>query len=116
MPQKHVAITLRRSPIGTNGCVEGLRAAVGLTAGTEENTVTCVFLDDAVFFTLREAERDEARKHVETLTRMDAPLLVDETSLGMRGLEADDVVAPFRVVPRLDIVQALRRADASLGF
>ena len=116
MPQKHVAVTLRRGPIATNGCVEGLRAAVGLTAGTEENTVTCVFLGDAVVFALRESDRDEARKHVDTLAGMNAPLLVDESALTERGLEAADVIAPFRVVSRLEIVAALRDVDAALGF
>lgn len=116
MPQKHVAVTFHRGPIGTNGCVEGLRAAVGLTAGTEENTVACMFFGPAVLFALRETDRAEAQKHLDTLAGMGAPLLVDEIALNAHSLERDDVVAPFRVATRTEIVDLLRRTDASLAF
>ena len=116
MPRKHVAVTFHRSPIGANGCVEGLRAAVGLTAGTEENTVVCLFFGHAVNFTLQGADRREARKHIAALAAAGADLLVDATSLDSRSLQAGDVAEPFRVASRTAVADALRGAGASLAF
>lgn len=116
MPRKHIVVTFHRSPVGQNGCVEGLRAAVGLTAGTEENTVACIFFGHAVLFALRDADRREARKHIDTLVAAKAPLLVDEASLDSRRLQAGDLAEPFAVASRTVVVDALQAADATLAF
>lgn len=116
MPQKHVAVTFHRSPVGTNGCVEGLRAAVGLTAGTEENTVACVFFGDAARFALPGTDHAEARKHLDALARMGAPLLVDTVSAGARGVDVQTIGDPFRAAPRAEVAELLRSAGATLSF
>jgi len=116
MPSKLVAITFHRSPVGSNGCVEGLRAAVGVTAGTEENTVLCAFFGDAVFFTLRDADRAAAQRHLDALTGADAVLVVDGASLEARGFDAACVSELFHVVSREHIAEDIRAADAALCF
>ena len=116
MPRKHVVLTFLHSPIGRTGCVEGLRAAVGLTAGTEENTVACVFFGDAVFFALKNTDRREARKHIAALAGLRAPLLVDATSLDSRRVQEGDLAEPFRIASRTEIADTLQRADATLAF
>ena len=116
MPKKHVLVTLHHSPIGRNGCVEGLRAAVGLTAGTEENTVACIFFGDAVHFALAGADRADAQKHLDTLAGMGAPLLVDAASLQARHLPTDIIDAPFQVADRTTVIDTVRTAGASLAF
>jgi len=116
MPQKQVAVIMRRGPVGSNGPAEGIRAAMGLTAGTEENTVLCFLCDDAVFFALKGHDRGAAQKHLDAVAATGAQLFVDQRSLFERSLEARDVTAPFTLAGDEEIREAIEGADASLAF
>lgn len=48
MGQKHVLITFNRVSYGSIFYTEGLRSAVGVTNGIDENTVDLLYLGDGV--------------------------------------------------------------------
>src|SRR3990170_7529859 len=98
MPTKRVLITFNRAPHGSIFHTEGLRAVVGVTSGIDEHTVDVVYLGDGVYCALRDADRDDAAKYLNTLQGMSCPLQVERESLLERGLSEADLAPGVQVI------------------
>lgn len=116
MPRKHVLFTLNHAPFGSVYHSEGLRAALGATAGIEENTVDIVYLGDGVYYTLKNVDRSDARVFLETLSTLGVQLRAERESLEERGVPADEVAEDIEVISRADVRELIDKADFVINF
>lgn len=116
MPQKHVLFVFNRPPVGTIYHSEGLRAALGATAGIEENTVDIVYLGDGVYYTLKNVDRSDSRVFLETLSTLGVKLKAERESLEERGIQADELAEDVAVISRAEVRGLIDRADMVIGF
>lgn len=116
MAQRNVLITINRPPYGSIYYTEGLRAAVGVTSGIDENKVTIAYLGDGVYFALKGVDRKDTDKYLGTLKKQDAKLVVQKESLKERGIEEGEVDANFEILPGKDIFKLLQEADFTMDF
>lgn len=117
MSEKKVLVSIHRAPHGTIFAAEGLRAAVGLTAGIDEHEVDVVYQGDGVYFTLRDVDRAETTRYLDTLkTKTSATIYVDGDALAARGLSKDDVADDIQVIGRAEVLDLFRAADVNLDL
>jgi sulfur relay (sulfurtransferase) DsrF/TusC family protein len=116
MSRKHILFTLNHAPFGHIYHSEGLRAALGATAGMEENTVDIVYLGDGVYYTLKNVDRSDARVFLETLSTLGVRLKVERESLEERGVQADEIAEDVEVISRAEVRGLIDRADMAIGF
>jgi sulfur relay protein TusB/DsrH len=116
MGQRHVLITLNREPYGSIFYTEGLRAAVGVTSGIDEHTVDVLYLGDGVYFALKDVDRSDSAKYLSTLSAQGANLKVEREALQARNISDSDLADDVEVISRDDVLQLVRRADATIDF
>lgn len=116
MAERKVLISFNHAPFGSIYYTEGLRAAVGVTAGLDEHKVNTVFLGDGVYYTLKKVNRTDSAKYLGTLSKLQAKLYVEEESLKERDISPDQLAADVEVVPRGKIVQLYQEADFNIDF
>lgn len=116
MAQKTVLITINQVPYGSIYYTEGLRAAVGITSGIDENTVTVAYLGDGVYFTLHGVDRKDTDKYISTLQKQGAKMVVEKESLKERGIKERDVATEFDITPRKALVTLVQAADFVIDF
>ncbi|MCS6862823.1 MAG: DsrE family protein [Abditibacteriales bacterium] len=116
MSQKHILFTLNHAPFGTIYHSEGLRAALGATAGIEENTVDVVYLGDGVYYTLKSVDRNDTRVFLETLSTLGVTLKAERESLEERGVQADALAEDVEVISRAEVRGLIDKADMVIGF
>jgi sulfur relay (sulfurtransferase) DsrF/TusC family protein len=74
MAVKKVLINICRAPFGTVFYTEGLRAAVGTSAGIDENIPTVLFQADGVFYCLKDVDRSDAISYFKSFKDMGTKL------------------------------------------
>lgn len=116
MAEKKVVVSFNHAPYGTIYYTEGLRAAVGVTAGLDEHSVNSVFLGDGVYFTLKNVNRDDTTKYLITLSDLGSKLYAEEESLRERNISADQLADDVEVVPRSKILELFQEADYNVDF
>ncbi|MFQ5957600.1 MAG: DsrE family protein [Candidatus Brocadiales bacterium] len=116
MAQKTVLITINQVPYGNIFYTEGLRAAVGITSGIDENIATVAYLGDGAFFTLHGVDRKDTEKYILTLQKQGAKMVVEKESLKERGIKERDVATDFDIVPRKELLALVQAADFVIDF
>lgn len=116
MAQRTVLITINQAPFGNIFYTEGLRAAVGITSGIDENTATVAYLGDGVYFTLHSVDRKDTEKYIATLQKQGAKMLVERESLKERRIKERDVATEFQIVPRKELLKFVQAADFVVDF
>lgn len=116
MAQKHIVFLFQRPPFGTIGYTEGLRAAVGMTAGADEHSVELIYLGDGVYFALKGVARGDAARHLAALAVQGYRPKVERESLVERNIPEEGLASDIEVVTRREVLQSLSRADATMDF
>lgn len=116
MAQKNVLITINQPPYGNIYYTEGLRAAVGITSGVDENIATVAYLGDGVYFTLHGVDRKDTEKYISTLQKQGAKMVVEKESLKERGIKYRDVATEFDILPRKELLALIQAADFVVDF
>ena len=116
MSQKHVLFTLNHAPFGSVYHSEGVRAALGATAGIEENTVDVVYLGDGVYYTLKNVDRSDSRIFLETLSTLGVKLKAERESLEERGVGAEEIAEDVEIISRAEVRGLIDKADLVIGF
>jgi sulfur relay (sulfurtransferase) DsrF/TusC family protein len=113
---KKVTTVLRRSPFNSVVASEALRMSLGLTLS--DNTVTVVFVEDAVYILVSpdtEAIRyPDVKRHIETLKEMGCQLIAEKESLKKRGLL--DRKLDVNICSRREIDQIIEQSDRVICF
>ena len=120
MAQKKFMLVNRKAPYGSIYALESLE--VVLIAAAFEQDVSLVFADDGVY----QLKKDMQTKAIATknfsptyraLEDYDVDkLYVDAESLAARGLTADDLVAPVKVVDSATLAGLMEEQDVVLSF
>ena len=116
MAQKHVVATFSHPPYGSIWYTEGLRAAVGVTAGTDEHTVDVIYLGDGVFFALKGVDRTDSARYIGTLAKGGSRPKVEAESLKDRAISKEDLATDVDVIPRREVLALISRADHTIDF
>ncbi|HHT9120072.1 MAG TPA: DsrE family protein [Candidatus Hypogeohydataceae bacterium YC41] len=116
MVQRSVLITINRPPYGSIYYTEGLRAAVGVTSGIDENIVTVVYLGDGSYFTLKGVDRKDTDKYLSTLKKQGTRLIVQKESLQERGIKESEIETDFEILPTKEILDLMQRVDFTMDF
>jgi sulfur relay (sulfurtransferase) DsrF/TusC family protein len=116
MPQKKVLININRTPFGTIMYTEGLRAAVGVSAGIDENIPTVLFQSDGVYYTLKDVDRTDALAYFESMKGMDTKLYAVKEDLDERSISESELAQDISVISRERALQLLHENDVSLDF
>lgn len=120
MAQKKFMLVNRKAPYGSIYALESLE--VVLIAAAFEQDVSLVFADDGVY----QLKKDMQTKAIATknfsptyraLEDYDIDkLYVDAESMAARGLTADDLVAPVKVVDSATLAGLMQEQDVVLSF
>lgn len=116
MAQRNVLVTINRPPFGSIYYTEGLRAAVGVTSGVDENKVTVAYLGDGVYFALTGVDRKDTERYLDTLKKQGVRLVVQKESLKERGIKETEVDTGFEILPIKEIFKLLQEADFTMDF
>ncbi|MFQ5982768.1 MAG: sulfurtransferase complex subunit TusC [Woeseiaceae bacterium] len=110
----------RRPPHGTIYALEGLEVVLMGAAFAQD--VSMVFLDDGVFQLKKGQDtRASGMKNFSPAYRaleiheVDK-LYVEKTSLEARGLTADDLIVPVKVVSHFELAELMEQQDVILNF
>ena len=116
MAERNVVVTMHHAPYGTIFYTEGLRAAVGTTAGIDEHQVTVIFLGDGVLYALKDVERTDSLHYLETLKAVGASLYVEAESMEALFIDPGSLSDDVTVIPRSRVSELLLAADHTLDF
>jgi len=116
LAQRNVLIMINRPPYGSIYYTEGLRAAVGVTSGVDENKATVAYLGDGVYFALTGVDRKDTDRYLGTLKKQGARLVVQKESLKERGIKEADIGEGFEILPAKEIFLLLQGADFTMDF
>lgn len=110
--EKNIVVILKKPPHGSLFPAEGLRVAVAASA----SALQVVGIGDSVYAFLKEADMALYQKHLEFLTEIGIPVLLDKGSMDERGLVEDDLVEDVTVTEHSEILRILSEADVTLTF
>jgi tRNA 2-thiouridine synthesizing protein C len=116
MAERKVLISFNRPPYGSIYYTEGLRAAVGTTAGIDEHRVDMIFLGDGIYFCLKNVDRTDTVKYITTLSQAGSKLYVEEESLNARNISKDKLADDVEVIPRKRVLELYKEADFNIDF
>ncbi len=116
MAEKKVLINICRAPFGTVFYTEGLRAAVGVSAGIDENIPTVLFQSDGVFYCLKDADRTDALAYFESFKNMGTKLFAVKEDLDERGIAESELASDIAVITRDKAFGLLQENDFNIDF
>jgi sulfur relay (sulfurtransferase) DsrF/TusC family protein len=116
MAQRRVLFTINHVPFGSTHYTEGLRAVVGATSGIDEHVVDVVYLGDGVYFGLRQVDRADTARYIETLKQAGCRLQAEQESLAARGLAPEDLADDIAVISREAVRELVAQADFTVDF
>ena len=116
MAEKKVLINICRAPVGTVFYTEGLRAAVGVSAGIDENIPTVLFQADGVFYCLKDADRTDALAYFESYKGMGTKLFTVKEDLDDRGISEGELASDISVISRAQAFELFQENDVNLDF
>lgn len=115
-----IMFIMRKSPHGSILAYEGLEAI--LIMGAFEQEISVVFIDDGVFVLKKEQDTKplgvkEFSRTFRTLEDYDITnIYADRESLEQRGLSADDLIIPIKVVEAGEITKIMDEQHVLLPF
>jgi tRNA 2-thiouridine synthesizing protein C len=112
MEDKNVILILRTPPHGTLYPAECLRLGVAISAIDP----TIIAVDDGVYSYLKEADKGVYQQHIDFLTEIEIPLLVDKKSLDERGLSKDDLIDNVEIVDYDEVKEKMLAGDLTITF
>ena len=68
-----------------------MRASVGVIAGLDEHNINIVYLGDGARYALKDVDRSDALKYLDTLSRLGYNLKVEKESLLEGGITEDEI-------------------------
>lgn len=116
MATRKVLYHFNRPPFGTVFYTEGMRAAVGATAGIDEHEVSILFQGDGVYYCLKDADRAENQGYEGTLKKAGVNYFAVEEDLKARGVGKDELADDITVVPRAETWKLYDEADFNLDW
>jgi sulfur relay (sulfurtransferase) DsrF/TusC family protein len=116
MAEKKVLINICRAPFGTVFYTEGLRAAVGTSAGIDENIPTILFQSDGVFYCLKDVDRTDARAYFESYKTMGTKLYAVKEDLDERGITGAELAPDIEVISRDKALGLFQENDFNMDF
>ncbi len=116
MAEKTVLVNICRAPFGTTFYTEGLRAAVGVSAGIDENIPTVLFQADGVYYCLKGVDRTDAQAYFGSLKGMAAKLYAVKEDLDKRRIAEAELAEDIVVISREKALQVLMENDFNLDF
>lgn len=115
-----IMFVMRKAPHGSIYAYEGLEAI--LIMGAFEQEISVVFIDDGVFALKKEQDTKplgvkEFSKTFAVLEDYDITnIYIDRESLEQRGLSADDLVIPVKVMEAGEIAKIMEEQHVLLPF
>lgn len=115
-----IMFVMRKAPHGSIYAYEGLEAI--LIMGAFEQEISVVFIDDGVFALKKEQDTKplgvkEFSKTFAVLEDYDITnIYIDRESLKQRGLSADDLVIPVKVMEAGEIAKIMEEQHVLLPF
>lgn len=116
MSKRNVLVTFNHAPHGAIFYTEGLRAAVGLISGIDEHQVEVIYLGDGVYYALKEVDRTDAQKYLETLKKAGTIFYVEGQSLLERGIGQEEISPEFTLIKLEEINNIINRSDFTIAF
>ena len=112
MEDKQVVLILRTPPHGTLYPAECLRLGVAISALNP----TIIAVDDGVYSYLKDANKGVYQQHINFLSEIEIPLLVDKSSLDERGLSKSDLIDEVEIVEHNEIIEKMLEGDLTITF
>ena len=115
-----IMFVMRKAPHGSIYAYEGLEAI--LIMGAFEQEISVVFIDDGVFVLKKEQDTKplgvkEFSRTFKTLEDFDITnIYADRESLEQRGLTADDLIIPVKVMEAGEIAKLMEEQHVLLTF
>ena len=109
---KEVILVLRTPPHGTLYPAECLRLGVAISAMDP----TVIAVDDGVFSYLKDADKGVYQQHIDFLSEIEIPLLVDKKSLEERGLTKSDLIDEVEIIETDEILEKMLNAQLTITF
>lgn len=116
MAQKKILIHFSRPPFGTAFYNEGLRAALGISSGVDDNIPTVLFQSDSVFYCLKQTDRTNAKPYFDLFEVLGTKFFAVEEDLEERNISKDDLAADIAVIPREQALALFYENDFSMDF
>lgn len=116
MGQKKFLVNICRAPFGNVFYTEGLRAAVGATAGMDENISTVLFQGDGVFYCLKGTDRTDAAAYFESFKKANTKLFVVKEDLDERGIAGGELAGDIEVIDRKKAFALFQENDTNGDF
>ncbi|MCL4309791.1 MAG: DsrE family protein [Actinomycetota bacterium] len=115
--EKNILFMFMRAPFGSIYYTEGLRAVVGMMSGLDEHKVTCVYMGDGAFYTLKGSDKSESAGYIKTIADIsESHYYVDRESLAQRGIAESDIDDMFEVISRDDVSKLISDNDVVYDF
>ena len=116
MGQKKVLIHFSKPPFGTAFYSEGLRAALGVTSGVEDNIPTILFQSDSVFYCLKQVDRTNTKPYLDLLEAYKTKFYAVKEDLAERGIADADLAEDIAVISREEALALFQENDFSMDF
>lgn len=114
MPEeKNVIILIRQPPIGTLYPVEGLRMSVALSGDMEPLTVV---VGEGVLAFLKDVDRTLYQHHLDFLTKIGLPIILDKKALDDRGLSPANLIDGLTIKEHSEILEMFAQVSAVISF
>lgn len=116
MATRKLLYQFNRPPYGTVFYTEGMRAAVGATAGIDEHEVILLFQADGIYYCLKDVDRSENLGYEGTLKKAGVQYYAVKEDLEARGISQDELADDVTVVSRADTWKFYQEADFNLDW
>jgi sulfur relay (sulfurtransferase) DsrF/TusC family protein len=116
MGEKIVLINICRAPFGTVFYTEGLRAAVGVSAGIDENIPTVLFQSDGVYYCLKNVDRTDALAYFQSYKDMGTVLCAVKEDLDERGISEAELADDITVISKEKAFELFQENDFNMDF
>jgi sulfur relay (sulfurtransferase) DsrF/TusC family protein len=114
--EKNVVVIINHAPHGSIFFLEGLRAAMGLIASTDELNITILFLGEGVWGALSGLDRGDGSKYIATMAEWGFRLNAESESLAERGINTHNMAQDVEIIQRSQAIKLLHTSDFTLSF
>ncbi len=116
MGQKKILIHFSKPPFGTAFYNEGLRAALGVSSGVEDNIPTVLFQSDSVFYCLKQTDRTNAKPYFDLFEALGTKFYAVAEDLEERGISKDAIADDIAAIPRKKALALFLENDFNMDF
>jgi sulfur relay (sulfurtransferase) DsrF/TusC family protein len=116
MAQKKILIHFSKPPFGTAFYNEGLRAALGISSGIDDNIPTVLFQSDSVYYCLRKTDRTNAKPYFDLFEALGTKFYAVQEDLDERNISGDDLADDIVTIPREQALGLFEENDFNMDF